>query len=168
VIPGVNVDYSGVVISTGINVGEKDDMTVAFSRGAGGAVDGQAAETRWITAETDYLLSPSREPTFVSLPAKGGTKENYTSFERPILNKKNVQSIRDLVKEVRIKMPERTDPNYKGAYDMEMGFKNNKLWLFQIRPFVENSKAKSSDYLDAITPKIDYSKKVSLTEKPKL
>jgi len=40
--------------------------------------------------------------------------------------------------------------------------------LFQIRPFVENSKAKSSDYLDAITPKIDYSKKVSLTEKPKL
>ncbi|MGB5509501.1 MAG: PEP/pyruvate-binding domain-containing protein, partial [Robiginitalea sp.] len=123
VIPGVNVDYSGVVISTGINVGEKDDMTVAFSRGAGGAVDGQAAETRWITAETDYLLSPSREPTFVSLPAKGGTKENYTSFERPILNKKNVQSIRDLVKEVRIKMPERTDPNYKGAYDMEMGFK---------------------------------------------
>ncbi len=168
VIPGVNVDYSGVVISTGINVGEKDDMTVAFSRGAGGAVDGQAAETRWITAETDYLLSPSREPTFVSLPATGGTKENYTSFERPILNKKNVQSIRDLVKEVRIKMPERTDPNYKGAYDMEMGFKNNKLWLFQIRPFVENRKAKSSGYLDSITPKIDYSKKVSLTEKPKL
>jgi hypothetical protein len=168
VIPGVDVDYSGVVISTGINVGEKDDMTVAFSRGAGGAVDGQAAETRWITAENDYLLSPSREPTFVSLPATGGTKENYTSFERPILNKKNVQSIRDLVKEVRVKMPERTDPNYKGAYDMEMGFKNNKLWLFQIRPFVENRKAKSSGYLDSITPKIDYNKKVSLTEKPKL
>ena len=168
VIPGVDVNYSGVVISTGINVGEKDDMTVAFSRGAGGAVDGQAAETRWVTAATDYVLSPSREPSFVSLPDTGGTKENYTSFEQPILNKENIQSIRDLVKQVRVKMPERTDPNYKGAYDMEMGFKNNKLWLFQIRPFVENSKAKSSDYLDSITPKIDYSKKVSLTEKPKL
>ena len=168
VIPGVNVDYSGVVITTGINAGKKDDITVAFSRGVGGAVDGQAAETRWITAESYYLLSPSREPTFKSLPATGGTKDNYTSFERPIINKNNVQSIRNFVKEVRVEMPERTDPDYKGAYDIEMGFRNDKLWLFQIRPFVENRKAKSSGYLDSITPKIDYSKKVSLSEKPKL
>ncbi len=94
-----------------------------------------------------------------------GLRENFTSFEKPILSKRNVQSIRDLVKEVRVKVPERTDPNYKGAYDMEMGFKNDKLWLFQIRPFVENRKAKSSDYLESISPKIDYSKKIPLSEK---
>lgn len=165
VIPGVNVDYSGVVITTGINAGDKDDLTVAFSRGAGGAVDGQAAETRWITPDSYHLLSPSREPSFVSLPESGGTQRNFTSFEKPILSKRNVQSIRDLVKEVRVNVPERTDPNYKGAYDMEMGFKNDKLWLFQIRPFVENRKAKSSDYLESISPKIDYSKKIPLSEK---
>jgi hypothetical protein len=165
VIPGVNVDYSGVVITTGINAGDKDDLTVAFSRGAGGAVDGQAAETRWITPDSYHLLSPSREPSFVSLPESGGSQRNFTSFEKPILSKRNVQSIRDLVKEVRVNVPERTDPNYKGAYDMEMGFKNDKLWLFQIRPFVENRKAKSSDYLESISPKIDYSKKIPLSEK---
>jgi phosphoenolpyruvate synthase/pyruvate phosphate dikinase len=165
VIPGVNNDYSGVVITQGINEGSKADMTVAFSRGVGGAVDGQAAETRLITKNGNKLLSPSREPTYVYLPESGDTKIGYTTFENPILNEQNMQTIRDLVKEVRVKVPERTDPDYKGAYDMEMGFKNNKLWLFQIRPFVENKKAKSSDYLKSISPTINYNKKISLTEK---
>jgi phosphoenolpyruvate synthase/pyruvate phosphate dikinase len=165
VIPGVNNDYSGVVITTGINEGSKNDMTVAFSRGVGGAVDGQAAETRLITKNSYKLLSPAREPSYLSLPKTGGTKVNYTSFEKPILNKKNMQSIRYLVDEVRVKVPERTDPDYKGAYDMEMGFRNDKLWLFQIRPFVENKKAKNSEYLKSIAPKINYNKKISLSDK---
>jgi len=44
VIPSVDVDYSGVLITKGISSGTDKDLTVAFSRGAGGAVDGQAAE----------------------------------------------------------------------------------------------------------------------------
>jgi len=165
VIPGVNNDYSGVVITTGINEGAKDDMTVAFSRGVGGAVDGQAAETTLITKNSSKLLTPSREPDYLSLPSTGGTKGNFTTFEEPILNNKNKQTIRDLVKEVRVKVPKASDDNYNGAYDMEMGFKDDKLWLFQIRPFVENKKAKNSKYLNSITPKVDYTKKISLTEK---
>lgn len=165
IIPGVNVDYSGVVVTTGINEGSKDDITVAFSKGAGGAVDGQAAETRLITKSDSQLLSPSREPDYVYLKSSGGTETRYTTFETPILNKNNIQAIRDLVDQVRGKVPERTDPDYKGAYDLEMGFKKDKLWLFQIRPFVENKKAQSSGYLESISPKIDGNKKVNLTEK---
>ena len=165
VIPGVNNDYSGVVITTGINEGAKDDMTVAFSRGVGGAVDGQSAETTLITKHSSKLLTPSREPDYVALPSTGGTINKFTNFDKPILNNKNKQTIRDLVKEVRVKIPKHSDPDYKGAYDMEMGFKNDKLWLFQIRPFVENSKAKNSEYLKSITPKINYNKKISLTDK---
>src|SRR5690606_20226655 len=45
VIPSVDVDYSGVLITKGISSGNPEDLTIAFSRGAGGAVDGQAAET---------------------------------------------------------------------------------------------------------------------------
>ncbi|MEN8187296.1 MAG: PEP/pyruvate-binding domain-containing protein [Bacteroidota bacterium] len=165
VIPGVNNDYSGVVITTGINEGLKDDLTVAFSRGVGGAVEGQSAETRLITKNDDKLLSPAREPSYMVLPKSGSTIKKHTTFEKPILNTRNIQTIRNLVDDVRIEVPKRTDPNYKGAYDMEIGFQNDKLWLFQIRPFVENKKAKSSDYLKSITPKIDYNKKISLTEK---
>jgi hypothetical protein len=165
VIPGVNVDHSGVVVTTGINEGEKNDLTIAFSHGAGGAVDGQVAETRLVTEGGNVLLSPAREPSYVYLKEEGGTERRYTSFEKPIMSEKNMQSVRDLVKEVRVKVPEKTDPSYKGAYDMEMGFKDDKLWLFQIRPFVENKKAKSSEYLESITPKVDSNVKISLAEK---
>ncbi|GGZ90471.1 PEP/pyruvate-binding domain-containing protein [Algibacter mikhailovii] len=165
VIPGVNVDYSGVVVTTGINAGKKDDLTIAFSKGAGGAVDGQIAETRNVAKDNDQLLSPSREPAYVSLPQSGGVEKKYTTFEKPILSPKNIQTIRDMVKQVRKKMPEQTGSDYRGPYDMEMGFKDNKLWLFQIRPFVENKKAKSSEYLNAITPKTNTNQKINLNLK---
>ncbi|WP_084399554.1 PEP/pyruvate-binding domain-containing protein [Pseudotamlana agarivorans] len=165
VIPGVNVDYSGVVVTTGINAGGKDDLTIAFSKGAGGAVDGQSAETRMVASHSNQLLSPSREPSFLSLPKTGGTKREYTTFEAPILSEKNMQSVRDMVAQVRKKMPEQTGSDYRGPYDMEMGFKDDKLWLFQIRPFVENKKASSSEYLKSITPKIDYKQHVDLNSK---
>lgn len=160
VIPSVDVDYSGVMITKGINAGTEKDLTVAFSRGAGGAVDGQSAETRLITENNDFLLAPARQSDFIRLPDYGGTKKNFTAFENPILNKKNIQDIRILASEIREKIAEKDQ-----AYDVEFGFKDNKLWLFQIRPFVENKQAKSSEYLNSISPKIDESKKIRTSQK---
>ncbi|MAZ71739.1 MAG: phosphoenolpyruvate synthase [Flavobacteriaceae bacterium] len=165
IIPSVDVEYSGVMITKGINRGTEEDLTVAFSRGAGGAVDGQIAETRLITAENNVLLAPAREPGYLRLPKAGGTTKNTTTFESPILNEKNIAALRDIAKKARNKMPQETENNYKGAWDIELGFENDNLWLFQIRPFVENKNAKSSEYLASITPKIEYTKKVSLSEK---
>ena len=62
-------------------------------------------------------------------------------------------------------MATETKSDYEGAYDVELGFQNNKLWLFQIRPFVENKKALSSNYLESITPKIDLDKNIALSKK---
>jgi phosphoenolpyruvate synthase/pyruvate phosphate dikinase len=165
VIPGVNVDYSGVVITTGINAGGKDDLTIAFSKGAGGAVDGQSAETRMVSSNSNLLLSPSREPSYLSLPETGETNKELTTFEKPILSEKNMQSIRDMVDQVRNKMPKQSKSDYLGPYDMEMGFKDDKLWLFQIRPFVQNKKASSSEYLKSITPKINNQQHIDLNSK---
>ena len=163
IIPSVDVDYSGVMITKGINAGNEEDLTVAFSRGAGGAVDGQSAETRLITAKYDVLLAPARQPDYIRLPVSGGTKGYTTSFDTPILNKYNIDDIRKLASEIREKIKSEYSSNQ--AYDVEFGFKNNKLWLFQIRPFVENKQAKSSDYLNSISPKIDTNKTVELSEK---
>ncbi len=165
IIPSVDVDYSGVLITKGINVGNENDLTVAFSRGAGGAVDGQSAETRLITPSSNRLLAPARQPDFMRLPDRGGTSENTTTFEKPILNSKNIEDIRRMADSIRETLAKITDSKYKGAYDVELGFKDDKLWLFQIRPFVENKKAKSSSYLSSITPTIDYNKKIMLTAK---
>ncbi|NNC50478.1 MAG: phosphoenolpyruvate synthase [Flaviramulus sp.] len=166
VIPSVDVDYSGVLITKGISNGNENDLTVAFSRGAGGAVDGQSAETYLIKINGGtQFLAPAREQYFNSLPISGGIEKKSTTFETPVLNQQNINEIRVLAKTIRKTLPKETHSDYKGAYDVELGFKNNKLWLFQIRPFVENKKALSSGYLESITPKIDKNKLISLSEK---
>ena len=164
VIPSVDVDYSGVLITKGINSGNDADLTIAFSRGAGGAVDGQSAETYTIYDKGGYrLLAPSREPMYNSLPITGGTSKKATTFEKRVVNEENMDEIKELAKTIRETLPKATDSDYEGAYDVELGFKEDKLWLFQIRPFVENKKAVSSDYLESITPKINTTKEISLS-----
>ncbi len=165
IIPSVDVDYSGVMITKGINIGADEDLTVAFSRGAGGAVEGQSAETRLITASNDMLLAPARQSHFIRLPATGGTSKKYTSFENAILNNKNITDLRKIAQKIRDEIPKKTNSEYTGAYDVELGFENDKLWLFQIRPFVENKKAKTSSYLSSISPKIPYTKKITASTK---
>ena len=166
VIPSVDVDYSGVLITKGINSGNEEDLTVAFSRGAGGAVDGQSAETYTILNDSGYrLLAPARETYYNSLPATGGTGKQTATFENSVLNRKNIDEIRELANTIRKTLPKETKSDYMGAYDVELGFQDDKLWLFQIRPFVENKKAVSSGYLESITPKIDSKKEISLSTK---
>ena len=166
VIPSVDVDYSGVLITKGLTSGNDKDLTIAFSRGAGGAVDGQAAETYLLKNEGGYqLLAPSRDKHYNRLPATGGTIKKTATFENLILNDKNLNDIKVLAKTIREVLNNETNSDYKGAYDVELGFKDDKLWLFQIRPFVENKKALSSGYLESITPKIDKSKAISLSKK---
>lgn len=166
VIPSVDVDYSGVMITKGISSGNDNDLTIAFSRGAGGAVDGQSAESYLIKASGgEELLAPAREPYHNTLPVTGGTGKKLVTFENAILNAQNIKEIREMAKTITETMPKATGSDYKGAYDVEMGFQDNKLWLFQIRPFVENKKALSSGYLESITPKIDTTKKIALSNK---
>ena len=166
VIPSVDVDYSGVLITKGISNGVDEDLTIAFSRGAGGAVDGQAAETYLIYNKGGMrFLAPSREMYYNRLPQKGGTEKFISSFEKPILNSGNINEIRALAETIRETLSKITHSDYHGAYDVELGFQSNKLWLFQIRPFVENKKALSSDYLQSITPLIDNNKQILLSEK---
>jgi phosphoenolpyruvate synthase/pyruvate phosphate dikinase len=166
VIPSVDVDYSGVLITKGLSSGNDNDLTIAFSRGAGGAVDGQSAESYSIINDGAYnLLAPAREPFHNTLPITGGTGKKMVTFEKSVLNDQNIKEIRELAATIRTRLPKETNSDYIGAYDVELGFKDNKLWLFQIRPFVENKKALSSTYLESITPKIDINKQINLSTK---
>ena len=161
VIPGVNVDYSGVVITQNVTTGARNEVTAAFSRGVGGAVDGQRAETYTIFNQGTYaLVSPAREPKYLYLPAEGGTARGSDAAQLPLLNDYNLKKIRELATFV--------DSNYPGStgeitYDMEMGFKDDHLWLFQVRPFVENKAAAASLYLQSINPVFDPWEDIDLT-----
>ncbi len=164
VIPSVNVDYSGVLITKGVSSGNTKDLTIAFSRGAGGAVDGQAAESYLLKSDgTNRLISPAREPYYNTLPLNGGTGKASATFESPILNDQNLAKVREFSKLLKQKME--STGSMQGPYDVELGFLDNKLWLFQVRPFVENRNAAGAAYLESISPKPDETKVISLSEK---
>jgi hypothetical protein len=165
IIPSVNVDYSGVVITKNIFNGNTGELTVAFSRGAGGAVDGQAAETLVINGSSESeLVSPSREHFYKSLPETGSTKNEKATLSQPILNQQNINEILMISKNMQKQLPELKGNNL-GPYDIELGFKDNKLWLFQVRPFVENKNASGSAYLLSISPELKKGLIVNLEEK---
>lgn len=150
IIPSVNADASGVLITKGLSNGNLNEVTVAFNRGVGGAVEGQSSET-WALKPTgvNQLLSPAREPEFTSIPVTGGTVKVYTNFSERVLSEENLKSLRSMSKELLTKLPQ---ANILGPYDVELGFKDDKIWLFQVRPFVENKQAASSEFLRSITP----------------
>jgi phosphoenolpyruvate synthase/pyruvate phosphate dikinase len=166
IIPSVDVDYSGVLITKGISTHDPRDITVAFSRGAGGAVDGQAAETYVLNHDgNNQLLSPAREPQYRRLPATGGTDNHLASFENRILSTHNLYALRSISQSIKKEMPTKMNVSSDAPLDVELGFKDDKIWLFQIRPFVENKNALSLAYLEKITPNLDNSKIINMTSK---
>ncbi len=162
IIPSVDADMSGVLVTKGLASGRDEDMTIAFNRGVGGAVDGQAAETWLINTKGDArLIAPAREPAYLTVPVTGGSVKAQTSFEQPIIRPEHIQKLRILSFLLREDMPTPDGINAEGPYDVELGFKDDHLWLFQVRPFVENKRAAASTYLQRITPSYDPQRSIS-------
>jgi phosphoenolpyruvate synthase/pyruvate phosphate dikinase len=156
IIPSVDVECSGVMVTKGISNQEENDLTIAFNRGAGGAVDGQAAESYLLkNSGENLLISPAREPSYNRLPSTGGSVRHYTLFNEPVLNKENMDDLRILAEEIRKQLPHTPGIETSGPFDIELGFKDNNLWLFQVRPFVENKNAAASEYLNTLNPEYD-------------
>jgi hypothetical protein len=150
-LPSVNVDKSGVMITTGLASSDPADVTVAFNWGGAGAVEGQAAETYLLRGSGgDVLLSPAREPEYNYLLPEGGIGKAFVTFDRPILNRSERFQLRQLAQVLRRVLPGTRGIRSSGPYDVELGFWNESLWLFQVRPFVENKRALSSAYLAAM------------------
>ena len=157
IIPTVDVDYSGVLITKDFVHQNNDGITIAMSRGAGGAVDGQSAETFIVDSQgNSQLVAPARERMQRKLPAEGGSRMEFVNFNHPIISKDNLKEIQEFAKSAHQTMPSSKDGSYDGAWDIELGFKDNKLYLFQIRPFVENSNAITNSYLLKMDQKTDY------------
>ncbi|MDX1741770.1 MAG: PEP/pyruvate-binding domain-containing protein, partial [Rhodothermales bacterium] len=150
ILRSVNVDRSGVMITTGISSGNRSHATIAFNRGVGGAVDGQAAESYLLTDAGPVLESPAREPRYTVLPSSGGVERRITSFNRRILSEDDLNALASLAQEIRQKLPGTPGIETQGPFDVELGFIGDEMRLFQTRPFVENRAAASTLYLSAM------------------
>ncbi|MBN1350166.1 phosphoenolpyruvate synthase [candidate division KSB1 bacterium] len=165
IIQSIDVEKSGVMITTGVLSSEPNDMTIAFNRGAGGAVEGQAAESHLLRhAGENFLISPSREPRYTILPLSGGISKNITFFNSPILVESDLYKLREIGTEIKKRLPGTPGIETSGPFDVELGFRKGDIWLFQVRPYVENKKARSSAYLQSLDPPIDANKQISLLE----
>jgi hypothetical protein len=163
IMPSVNADKSGVLITKGIISADTSDITIAFNRGVGGAVDGQAAESWQISAHGGLrLIAPARELTYLSIPETGGSNKVKTSFENRILTPENLIDLMSFSQKIREKSERSKYFIHQGPSDIELAFKDNKIWLFQIRPYIENKQAAASEYLDKISPPFDRQKMISL------
>jgi len=164
-LPSINVDKSGVMITTGVTGSGPGDTTVAFSRGVGGAVEGQAAESYLLknSGET-LLLSPSRETRYTVLPSDGGVRKMQTRLNHPILNALELKKLEKMAAEIRKKLPGSPGIETRGPFDVELGFKDNELRLFQVRPYIENRRALASGFLRSLDPKMPAGRQIGLND----
>jgi hypothetical protein len=165
VLQSVNTEKSGVMITTGIATRQPEDVTVAFNSGVGGAVAGQAAETYVLRNDGgDDLLSPAREPLAMRLPESGGIQKAPVTFDTPILSIEERRILRSIAADIRARVPGTPGVESDGPFDVELGFADGKVWLFQLRPFVENKGARSSAYLQNLDPDLPADAKVAMND----
>ncbi len=146
----VPVEKSGVMVTQDIDSGAPGWLSIAINEGVGGAVDGQAAESiRVNTADGQVRLLAAATATQrrILLPQGGVSKVPVTGSEF-VLQKNEIQQLIALARDLPDRLPPLTDEEGKpAAADIEFGFLNGQLKLFQIRPFLESKQARRSDYL---------------------
>jgi hypothetical protein len=143
-------EKSGVLVTADVETGDRRWLSIAASEGVGGAVDGQAAEELRVHRHTGEvrLLAQASAPLRAEPTPAGGMRMVPASGRDTLLTPAEIEQLRALVEEVRWRMPMPPGPDgIPAAADIEFGFRDGRLSLFQIRPFVESSRARRSLYL---------------------
>lgn len=149
-LESVGVDKSGVLVTQDIDTGDGRVISVAVNEGLGGAVDGQAAESLRIpldgsrvqvlaTATAPLRRVPNPEGGLYFLPASGSD-----TVLQPAEIRKLIEFSINLPKKFPAIVDEEGSP---APADVEFGFLNGELRLFQIRPFLESKQARGIEYL---------------------
>lgn len=135
-LESVHSEKSGVLITSGLQSGGADDLTIVTAEGVGGAVEGEDAETIVVdSAGAVRLLSQAKAPSRRVLVDRGAGGVEWIAAHTPdyLLTKPEIDQLRQVV----VEWKERFAPgDASQVWDIEFGFVGGKLWLFQIRPFV--------------------------------
>jgi hypothetical protein len=125
---------------------------VAVNEGVGGAVEGQAAESLLIDTRTGEVrfLAQATAPLRTQVPLSGGISKAPASGATEVLQPGEIQQLIAMSRDVaRFPTLQDEEGNLLPA-DIEFAFKEGKLALLQIRPFVENKKAQRNQYLNGL------------------
>ncbi len=141
-------EKSGVLITAGLEAGGPDDLTVVAAEGVGGAVEGEDAETILLTPDGRIRLLSQTKNARRRQIVPGGTR--WTAATRPdtLLLPAEVAQLRGVVREWEAKMAGGADA--ATTWDIEFGFLDGRLWLFQIRPFIRFRNSETYRALEAL------------------
>jgi phosphohistidine swiveling domain-containing protein len=146
----MNLDTSGVLVTADLDTGSHEYLTVVLNEGVGGGVEGQAAETLRIRRSDGavHLIGSATAPTKRILLTSGGSAMVPASGAERLLSDGNVKDILWLADQLPgwfDNLPE--EERAAAVADVEFGFLDGKLYLFQIRPFVQSSGAEQNAML---------------------
>ena len=165
-------DKSGVMVTQDLDTGDRAVLSVAVNEGVGGAVDGQSAESLRIdTRDGSVRLLASATAVWRRMPAaEGGVAKLPVSGDQEVLEPEEIKQLIALAKELPERFPPITDDDGNPApADIEFGFRDGKLQLFQIRPFLESRDRRGAGYLRDMDKALQgrMNKTVKMREVPK-
>jgi hypothetical protein len=149
-LESVASDKSGVLVTEDIDTGSRDVISVAVNEGLGGAVDGQAAESLRIALDGSrvrVLATATAAWRRVPDPA-GGLKLLPSSGSDTVLQPAEIEQLIAFAKGLPQNFPPiLDDEGHPAPADIEFGFLDGDLRLFQLRPFLESKMARGISYL---------------------
>jgi hypothetical protein len=144
-------EKSGVMVTQDIDSGDRAVLSVAVNEGVGGAVDGQSAESLRIDTRDGSVrvLAMATAPWRRIPDPEGGVTKLPVSGKDSVLQPEEIRQLITLARELPRQFPAITDDAGTPApADIEFGFLNGRLQLFQLRPFLESRQARGNSYLN--------------------
>jgi hypothetical protein len=144
ILESVPSEKSGVVVTADIYDGDPTKMTIATSEGVGGAVDGASAETLIWSPSGVEIVTLFKSAWRKQLRPGGGIAVVPASGSQNVLEPQDLEQVVAVGKAISAALePARDAAGRARPWDIEYGFTNGKLWLFQSRPFIGNDSLKN-------------------------
>ncbi|MEQ8230306.1 MAG: PEP/pyruvate-binding domain-containing protein [Gammaproteobacteria bacterium] len=154
-LASVDADKSGVLVTQDIDSGDRGWLSVAVNEGVGGAVDGQSAESLRIHLDSGRvrLMAQASAPYRRQVDPAGGIMSLPASGADAVLQPDEIARLVVFARELPERFPPIVDADGRPApADIEFGFEDGALRLFQIRPFLDNAAARANRYLVEMDP----------------
>jgi len=170
-LESVGSDKSGVLVTADIDTGARDVISVAVNEGLGGAVDGQAAESLRIPLDGSpvRVLATATAPWRRLLDPDGGITKVPSSGTDEVLNPKDIAQLIEFARSLPRRFPPITDDaGHPAPADVEFGFLDGRLRLFQLRPFLDSASVAGNSYLQQMDQRAGDQRNqvVNMTEVP--
>ena len=143
---------SGVMGTANLSTLDLSEITVNVNEGVAAVVDGGVSESLLLRANGSVRLLAQARSAYKKVPLRtGGFSMAPTSASDVVLRDSEILRLRRLAIEVKSKLKSaRDDRGEELPWDIEFGFEDGELRLFQIRPLVRYREARILEALGSL------------------